>query len=151
MKITEDKTAQMLFDAFSQFHSLKWKQSPVKDLKSSEFHMLFVLKQSTDAENTGMKVSEISKVLKIAPPSVTQVINGLEASGYVERTMDKEDRRAVRVRLSEKGEAIISEASDHFLASFVGLTDYLGGENSRELSRLLSMVYVYFKEKKDEI
>lgn len=150
MKITENKTAQNLLDAFSQFHSLKWKQSPTKDLKSSEFHVLFILKQRTDPEKTGLKVSEISKMLRIAPPSVTQVINGLEASGYVERTMDKDDRRAVRVKLSEKGETVINKASDHFTASFIGLADYLGDEKSQELTELLSLVFTYFKDKKDE-
>lgn len=150
MNINDNKSAQRLFEVFNQFRTLKWKHSSVKDLKASEFHLLLIIKKRTKIEPEGLKVSEISHILCIAPPTVTQVINGLEENGYVERTMDKADRRAVRVKLTEKGAAIMEKAHKQFAALFIGLAEYLGEEKSNELADLLSMVVTYLNKLREE-
>lgn len=140
-------TAQKLMAAFKQFHRLK-KQSPVTDLKSSEVWVLFCIKKNVLPDSPGIKVSDISSALHVAAPTITQLVNSLETNGYVERAMDKEDRRAVRVRLTEKGERAMKKASEAFSESFNGLVEYLGEEKSSQLADLLSMVFTYFDELK---
>ena len=142
--------AQKLMEAFSQFHRLNWKQSPIAGLKSSEIFVLFCIKKTVKADSAGIKVSDISNILKVASPTTTQLINSLEANGMVERAMDKEDRRAVRVKLTDKGERIIESASDAFFDSFNGLVNYLGEEKSNQLADLLSKAFVYFNEMRKE-
>jgi len=63
--------------------------------------------------------------------------------------MDKEDRRAVRVNITTKGENAIDKASKAFYKSFNGLVEHLGEVKSNELAELLSEVFVYFNDKEN--
>jgi DNA-binding MarR family transcriptional regulator len=150
MKNQRNPVAQKLLEAFTQFHRLNWKQSPIVGLKSSEIMVLFCIKKTVHPESHGIKVSDISKALRVAPPTITQLINSLEANGYVERTMDKADRRAVRVKITERGEGTIAQAADAFFESFNGLVEYLGENKSKELAELLSKAFGYFEERRRE-
>jgi DNA-binding MarR family transcriptional regulator len=94
-----------------------------------------------------MKVSEISRHLHVTPPTVTQLIKGLEANGLVVRNIDLADRRAVGIKLTEKGEKITRQASDDFFASINGLIEYLGEEQGEQLAELLVKVSRYYNEK----
>ena len=94
-----------------------------------------------------MKVSEISKRLQVTPPTVTQLIKGLEAHGLVERNIDLTDRRAVGIKLTEKGERVTRQAADDFIASINGLIEYLGEEQSDQFAELLVKVSRYYNEK----
>jgi DNA-binding MarR family transcriptional regulator len=56
-----------------------------------------------------MRLSELSDHLHIAPRSTTEVVDGLQERGLVERRADPHDRRATLVALTEAGVAV-SEA-----------------------------------------
>lgn len=147
MKNNPNPMAQKLLEAFTQFHRLNWKQSPVSGLKSSEIMVLFCVKKKMKPDLPGIKISDISSALRVASPTITQLVNGLETNSFVERTMDKEDRRAVRVKLTDRGEEAIEKASDSFFDAFNGLVEYLGVEESGQLAELLSKAFVYFEER----
>lgn len=142
--------AQKLLESFRQFHRLNWHQNPNVGLKTSEIMVLFSIKKRVQPDSPGIKVSDISSALKVAPPTITQLINGLETNGFIERTMDKADRRAVRVKLTEKGQVTIEEASNVIFEAYNGLVEYLGEQKSNELAELLAQTFNYFSEKKKE-
>jgi len=150
--MTKDRNpiAQKLLEAFSQFHKLNWRQSPIVGLKPSEIMVLYCLRKRTPPDSPGIKVSELSSALMVATPTITQLINGLETNGFVERTMDPEDRRVVRIKLTDKGSSTVDKATDSFFDSFNGLVEYLGEEESSQLAEVLSKVYRYFSEQKKE-
>lgn len=148
MKKKRNPVAQKLLEAFTQFHRLNWKQSPIEGLKSSEIMVLFCIRKAVQCESPGIKVSDISSALRVATPTITQLINNLETNGFVERTMDREDRRAVRVKLTDTGERTLEKAADAFFESFNGLVEYLGEEKSSELAGLLAKTYVYFDKRR---
>lgn len=150
MKKNGNLIAQRLLEAFTQFRRLAWKQSSIMGLKPSEIMVLFSIKKTAEPDSPGIKVSDISSCLKVATPTITQLINGLETNGFVKRTMDKEDRRAVRVRLTDEGERVLKKAHNALSDAFNGLVEYLGEEKSNELAELLTKVFVYFSEIKKE-
>ncbi|HEY1349611.1 MAG TPA: MarR family transcriptional regulator [Ktedonobacteraceae bacterium] len=94
-----------------------------------------------------MKVSEISKLLHVTSPTITQLLKGLEANGLVERHIDSHDRRAVRIALTERGEAVARQAEEIFIDSFQGLVESLGEQESNRLAELLCKAYCYFNER----
>lgn len=145
MNACENPTAKELLDSFAQFRRLNWKHGAIEGLTRSEIMLLACLRRSAP-DDEGMKVSEISGVLRVASPTITQLVNDLEAQGYVERTMDKEDRRVVRVALTCKGQATIDKAWQTMLHSISGLVEYLGETDSQRLSELMSRVFTYFSE-----
>ncbi len=68
------------------------------DLTVTEMHTLEAI--GIDQERN---MTEIADILNITVGTLTTSINRLLGKGYVERTRDDEDRRVVRVILSEKG------------------------------------------------
>ena len=52
-----------------------------------------------------MRLSELSDHLRIAPRSTTEVVDGLQERGLVERRPDPADRRATLVALTDAGQA----------------------------------------------
>jgi DNA-binding MarR family transcriptional regulator len=50
-----------------------------------------------------MRLSELSEHLRIAARSTTEVVDGLETKGLVERRPDPQDRRATLVGVTEHG------------------------------------------------
>jgi DNA-binding MarR family transcriptional regulator len=53
-----------------------------------------------------MRLSTLSEHLRVAPRSVTDVVDGLQARELIERLPDPEDRRATLARLTTQGERI---------------------------------------------
>ncbi|MCK4259441.1 MAG: MarR family transcriptional regulator [Halanaerobiales bacterium] len=148
MDANKSRTAQNLMEVFSRFKRLHWNRTPKIGLKHSELMVLHCLKQKVASDSSGIMVSELSNILKVTAPTVTQLIKGLETNGYVERSRDQNDRRVVRIKLTDKGESVIRGAMDAFYDSFEGLVEYLGEEKSNELAELLSKVFNYFDEMK---
>lgn len=146
METGANPTAQKLLEAFVRLRRVHWRHSPTQGLTTSEIMVLFCIKRAATTCASALKVSEISSHLNVAPPTITQQIRSLETHGFVQRRMDKQDRRAVRITLTEKGEHIIKHASDHFLAAMIGLVENLGEEDSNKLAGLLTRVSAYFDE-----
>ena len=144
MDDTQREAAKRLVDVCWKLSRTNWHQSPIAGLRSSEMWALYCIKKNTDLDSPGIKVSEISNFLRVTSPSVTQLVNSLEAQGLVERNVDTEDRRVVRVRLTEKGERILGKAAGTFHELFEGLVEYLGEESTNRLAELLSQVLSYF-------
>ncbi len=99
---------------------------------------------AADEKPDSLMISQISDRMGIAPPTVTQLVNGLERKGYVIKKPDPDDGRIVRVALSAKGEKLVEKASDEFYAKFCELADYLGEEKSIRLSALMHEVFDFF-------
>lgn len=70
------------------------------------------------------RMGTIAAHLRVAPRSVTDVLDGLEERGLVRRVPDPQDRRATCVELTDAGHALIAEmdvarerdAEDYFAA-----------------------------------
>ncbi|MBN2557946.1 MAG: MarR family transcriptional regulator [Clostridia bacterium] len=130
--------------AFSQFRKIHWRPGHVRELSPSEFLVLHTIKKAASENSTGLMVSQISVLLGIAPPTVTQLVKSLAKKGYLEKSADRNDKRAVRIKLSEKGLELGQAASSEFYSTFMGLSEYLGEEKSELLAELLHEVFSYF-------
>ncbi|MGZ4160878.1 MAG: MarR family winged helix-turn-helix transcriptional regulator [Neobacillus sp.] len=142
----DSATAQKLLKSFMQFRKTGWHEKKIAGYNPSEFKVLVTIKHGANDEKTEMKISEISQILQVTSPTVTQVINILEKDGLVERTVDPDDRRAVKIRLTPAGIKVTEEARKLFFETFTGLIDYLGEEESEQLANLLAKVHQYFKQ-----
>ena len=139
-------TEHKLFKALTQFHRLGWHHQSIAGCKPSEIRVLFCIKRGMGLHIPEIKVSEISKQLHVTPPTITQLLNSLEANRLIERHSDVNDRRAVGVKLTRKGELVTQQAAEAFSASLNGLIDHLGEEQSNQLADLLFKVFRYFSE-----
>lgn len=157
MNPTAEEIAQKLAKSLLQFnrsfmhvHRAELHQSFV-GCKRSEIGALFVIRHVTRAEEREIKVSEISKLMHVTSPTITQLLKGLEANGLIERRLDPTDRRVVGILLTERGEEVARKAEETQLHFLRGLIDYMGEEQSDELASLLSKASRYFTEKMSSI
>lgn len=114
--------------------------------KPSEMTLLITIARRSREGDEGLKVSEISRFMGLTPPTVTQLINSLEAKQMVERLPDANDRRVVRIKLTEQGGIITRRAKEHMNAALNRLVDYLGEDESNQLAELLLKVHRFIED-----
>ncbi|WP_207225886.1 MarR family winged helix-turn-helix transcriptional regulator [Blastococcus saxobsidens] len=88
-------------------------------------------------ERDGVRLSDLADSLHIAPRSATEVADGLQERGLVERTPDPGDRRAVLLRPTEEGRRIRGEVGRARAADSAELFARLGEEDRTTLARIL--------------
>ncbi|MCP4716728.1 MAG: MarR family transcriptional regulator [Deltaproteobacteria bacterium] len=78
-------------------------------------------------EDRQYSMGELCKIAQVKMPSMTEVVDRLEAEGIVERIRDTGDRRVVKVQLTEKGKGahsgILQSREQELLNLFGGLSD----------------------------
>lgn len=78
-------------------------------LTESRVHLLWVLQHSGHSTQQAL-----AEALEVTPRTISALVDGLAASGYVQRRPHPSDRRAVLVTLTEDAERMMSTmAADH--------------------------------------
>jgi len=131
-----------LMQAFFQLHRQKINSGPVQGLNPGEMRVLRSIKRLDAGQ--GVMVSELSNLMKVSPSFITQMTNNLVKQDLADRSPDPADRRAVRLRVTDRGNELIAKTSREYMARFKGLAEHLGPEQSEELIRLLHQTYKYF-------
>jgi|GEM_PF-1202517 len=88
------------------------------------------------AMQDGMSQSQLGYILGIRPQSVGELIGRLERNGLLQRQDDDNDRRMVRLTLTEQGR---QQAAKHNGLPD-GLFDMLDGQEKKTLAELLSKI-----------
>lgn len=139
----DNPQARRLLKAFHRLRRLDFSKMTPSALKPSEVRLMFTIMHGMEMEERGVTVSELSSMMAVASPTVTPLVRSLEEQGLVLRYNDKEDRRAVRVKLTEQGLEQVREFAKKRSAQIQGLVEYLGEEKSGQLIELLEQVYEY--------
>ena len=83
---------------------------------------------------------DLVKLTRLKAPTVSVLLRRMEQEGYVRRVPDEQDRRAVRVSLTEKGKEVdrrhLSRISTNDQTALRGID----GEDQETLVRLLSCI-----------
>jgi DNA-binding MarR family transcriptional regulator len=91
-------------------------------------------------------VTELAEKMKITKASVTTGVHRLELMGYVIKSPSVKDRRAVRLRLSEKGERLVA-AKVRALQEYGELIrSALSAEQAVEFEKILTQLVAYIKK-----
>lgn len=75
----------------------------------SQGRALDVLARGAQHGGGMIRLNQLAERLRIAPRSVTTVVDALEAAGLVARTQDPEDRRAILLQLTEAGNDMVEQ------------------------------------------
>ncbi len=113
----------------------------IQGLNSNEYFSLKILDSLTDGEQRkSAHVSDITKRMNIAAPSVTKLLNSLETKGYIVRKNDCSNRRNIDVFITEKGIDVKNEA-DSVLSEFVAnVYNRVGRENIEQFLQLAKLI-----------
>lgn len=111
------------------------------DLSMTEVHILEAIVKS----DSNM-MSAIAKYLMVTQGTLTVSAAKLEKKGYVKRIKDDEDRRIVRLVITDKAKEVL-EVHDRFHDGMINrIVNELDIEEEQELLRSLKRVSAFFKE-----
>ncbi len=85
-----------------------------------------------------LKVVELAEALGVVPRSATAVVDALEDRGLIARLADPDDRRAVRIRMTEAGHARVAEVRRRRHEAAADLLRRLDTDDRAALGRLLA-------------
>jgi DNA-binding MarR family transcriptional regulator len=87
------------------------------DLSWAEFELLMRLEVSAGHP---LQMSEIAAQLVGSPSGTTRIADRLEKDGLISRETPRENRRIVRVLLTDRGRKVLAEADETFRATLHG-------------------------------
>lgn len=106
-----------------------------KPLPVSEAHALMELRR-----NALLSQSELAARLRLEKSTVSRLVSGLVARGWVERQGHPADRRAVRLRLTERGERVSAEVEEARREKFARILEQIPAEERPEVERALDVL-----------
>lgn len=141
---SENEYGQQLIEMMQKIHCMKRKSKGFGNLTQMECMVLFYLSkslQNEEIQSLGVKVSAITNHMDIPKPATSKVLNSLEEIGYIERNIDRSDRRVTYIKLTEEGFKQI-ENMRRLRDKFVNeLMNKLGHHDAKELIRIIDKLY----------
>ncbi len=85
-------------------------------------------------------MKDVADMLRITGPSATVMIDRLVESGELVRTEDKEDRRVVRIGITEAGKKILKNGIKDSIAGMDRFLAVLDGRERHMLDKLITKI-----------
>jgi DNA-binding MarR family transcriptional regulator len=89
-------------------------------------------------------MSELADAEQVKLPTMSRLVAGLERDGLARRSPDDQDRRAVRVRPTEKGKRVLESARERRLATLARRLESLSVKEAavvRESEQILRRLF----------
>jgi DNA-binding MarR family transcriptional regulator len=91
-------------------------------------------------DNPGVRQRSLADLLMVREPNMTRMIQGLEASGLIAREVDKSDRRAFHLALTDKGRGLMDSVTDRLTALEERLLGRLDAQERKDLRAYLDRI-----------
>lgn len=134
-----ESTYEGLFQAMSQFRKLKFSDMFPKISRAEFFTMNMIMDKEDEGEIT---VSELATKAHVLPPAMSRTIRGLENKGYVERNVNKNDRRNTYVELTDAGREITLRTRNTMRDFGHAVMNQVDEEEIKRLTAYLNHIYV---------
>ncbi|KAB2348433.1 MarR family winged helix-turn-helix transcriptional regulator [Actinomadura rudentiformis] len=103
-----------------------------------EFDVLATLRRA--GGTNGLTAGDLNKAAMVTSGAITNRIDRLASKGLVERVPDPQDRRSIRVRLTDQGRTMVDEIVGPHVENEARLLASLGSEERTQLEATLRSV-----------
>lgn len=114
-------------------------------LTSGRFHLLMLLKVEP---TKSLSPSELAKRSGVTRATMTQFIDALEKSGFVERAIDPKDRRGMLVKLTSTGAEKIAQVMPHYIERLSSFCHVLTREERGQFQGLMKKIHLSLDKSK---
>lgn len=111
-------------------------------LSEARFVLLFLL----DAAPDGAAPKTLAEQAGITRATVTGLLDGLEREALIQRHTDADDRRALRIRLTPKGQQVAQTVFEQHSRWIAGLFSPLSTQERAQLTKLLGKVTAHLSD-----
>lgn len=121
------------FQVMHRFKRINWttEQMMKEGLTRGEFFCITLLldhrRENPDAK--GMYVWELAAHMKVSPPGASRALKGMEGKGFIERIVDREDRRNTYIRVTTAGEDAWNNTGRQIKEQMDRILSRMGEEN----------------------
>ncbi|MCL2559062.1 MAG: transcriptional regulator [Turicibacter sp.] len=116
------------------------KQNGFENMSREHKGELFVLHYLAE-KDADVFPSDLSTALKSSPARVSALLKSLEKKGQIERHVDVDNRRNVRVRITEAGRAHSGEEMQKLGGALAKIFIEMGEKDATEYLRLLELFF----------
>lgn len=127
-----------LFQTMSQFRAMKFHDLFGNISRADFFTMNTILDKGEEGKIT---ISELASKAHVLPPAMSRTLRGLEDKGYVQRSVNQEDRRNTYVELTEEGERIARQMRETMCEFGQAVMSQIDEEEIRRLISCLNYIY----------
>lgn len=117
-------------------------------VSQSKYYILILLHEKSGEFSTP---SQIADFAGISRATVSGLLDGLEHDGLIERHADKEDRRMMRLNITEKGKRVLQEILPYDCKITLGLMSCLSNEEVCSLTSIIDKLNNRLSELKGTI
>lgn len=150
MEVSMDyqEKAKEFLEAIINFRKINRKINFLEALSFNEMAVFWAIKKISFDNPTSpyVKLSDISELLKISKPALSQIIKKLEDKELVERIFIRSDRRITPVRFTEKGTDIFKKENEYMLKVTQSIIKKMGEEDTETFISLLRKLYSIVSE-----
>ena len=114
----------------------------LSDMSQGEMAVLCYLLFS----HNGASAGELTAEFKVRSSRTAAILNGLERKGYAVRSSDPEDKRRVRVYITEKGKKFGWKEHEDAIRHFDYFLQDIGQEDSYHLVRIIKRITKQLEE-----
>ncbi len=98
-------------------------------------------------DNAGKaKVTDISSYLRLTSPSVIRIVGRCEKAGFIVKWKDEEDKRVTNVRLTERGENLLTKTLDPYHERLREKYSQIPDEDWENVVRVIHQAYIWSNE-----
>lgn len=85
-------------------------------------------------------IGELAKMEQVQPPTMTKIIDGLEAEGFAIRKVVKEDRRSIKIQSTAKGNKVLHDARTRRVLDLAKKLESLSHEDLQSMRRAADLI-----------
>ncbi len=108
-----------------------------QDITVAELQAMILMVDNQQEATENVFATEMAQQLNLSKASLSQMMNSLENRGFIQRTLNRENRRKIILTLTSKGRQAVKNAREAFLSLLQNLVQGLGEEKAAQLTELL--------------
>jgi DNA-binding MarR family transcriptional regulator len=102
------KSVSRLYDAFRESAETIGNLSSI-DISIRQHQTMSLVCRLTEEKPNGITLKELAEAMKLAPATVSELVESLVKKDFLQRVQNPEDRRAVQITLTDHGQTLLDE------------------------------------------
>ena len=102
------KAVSRLYDAFRESANSIGSISSI-DVSVRQHQTMSLVCRLTEEKPNGVTLKELAEAMKLAPATVSELVESLVKKDFLQRVQNPEDRRAVQITLTKHGQVLLDE------------------------------------------
>ena len=102
------KSVARLYDAFREAAETIGSISSI-DVSIRQHQTMSLVCRLTEEKPNGITLKELAEAMKLAPATVSELVESLVKKNFLQRVQNPEDRRAVQITLTDHGQTLLDQ------------------------------------------